>query len=111
MDRYPVRFGTYPIPAGYCLSARAIEHPTAEYSVELWIRDSHFPDLLGITADNAYVRVESSGEIISSATRFTFLGGWLQRSFSNVLSGGGGDMCPAELSHGFRSELMELTFN
>ncbi|MEA2093257.1 MAG: hypothetical protein U9P11_01690 [Pseudomonadota bacterium] len=29
MARYPVRFGTYPIPDGYCLSAQAIVHSTA----------------------------------------------------------------------------------
>jgi hypothetical protein len=108
--KYPIRFRSHETAGGYCLSAIAIDHTTANYSVKLSAHDYHVSDLLGIISDNAYIRRIADGNIISSATRFTYLGGWVQRSFSNILSGGIGEQCPSGLSHGFRSELMELTF-
>jgi hypothetical protein len=109
-DKYPIRFRGHDAAGTYCISALAIEHVTANYSVELSVRDYHVSDLLGIISDNTYIRRISDGSIISSATRFTYLGGWVQRTLSNILSGGVGEQCPSGLSHGFRSELMELTF-
>jgi hypothetical protein len=108
--KYPIRFSSYQISGGYCLSVRAIYRPTADYSVELLAHDYHVSDLLGIISDNAYIRRITDNKIISEATRYTHLGGWIQRSLSNVLSGGVGEYCPSRLSHGFRSQLMELTF-
>jgi hypothetical protein len=108
--KYPVRFGSHENTSEYCISVREIDRPTADYSVELWGHDYHVSDLLGIISDNAYIKRVADNEIISKATRFTHLGGWVRRSLSNVFSGGVGEYCPSGLSHAFRSELLELTF-
>ena len=109
--KYPTRLKTNRTVSRYCLSVGEIDRPVAEYSVELWAHDNHVSDLFGIVSDNSYIRRVADNKIISAANRFTHLGGWFQRSLSNVLSGGTGKTCPSELSHGFRSELQELTFN
>ena len=108
--KYPVRLGNHEDVEGYCISSRAIDYPAADYSVELWGHDYHVSDLFGIISDNAYIMRVSDKKIISSATRFTYLGGWVWRSLSNAISAGTGEYCPSGLSHGFRSELLELTF-
>ena len=108
--KYPIRFSNYKISREYCISVRTISQPTADYSVELLAHDYHVANLFGIISDNTYIRRVATNEIISEATRFTHLGGWVQRSLSDVLSGGLGEYCPPNLSHGFRSKLMELTF-
>jgi hypothetical protein len=108
--KYPIRFANYKMPEGYCLSVESIEKPSAEYSVELRAQNLHISNTMGIVADYAYIRRLFDNKVLAKATRFTHLGGWFQRSLSNVLSGGVGEYCPAELSHGFRYELMVLTF-
>jgi hypothetical protein len=108
--KYPIRFSNQEYFRGYCISVRAIDRPTADYSVELWAHDHHVSDLLGIISDNAYIMRVADNKIISGATRFTHLGGWVRRSLSDVLSGGVGEYCPTGLSHGFRSELLKMTF-
>ena len=108
--KFPARFSHYKLPDGFCLYAKAITQTGAEYSVEFSVHDYHVSKLLGIISDNTYIRRVADETIISNATRFTHLGGWLQRSISRIFSGGVGEYCPPGLSHGFRSELMELTF-
>ena len=111
MDRYPVRFGTYPVPDGYCLLAKAIENPTAEYSVESWKRDYHVSDLFGIVADHAYITQIPTGKIVASAAQYTYSGGWLRRSISKSIAVGQPMQCPPRMNYALGNRLTQLTFN
>ena len=68
-DKYPIRFANYKMPELYCIFSSSIETPIAEYTVESWIRDYHVSDMLGITADHAYIRRRSAGDVVASATQ------------------------------------------
>ena len=110
-DEYPIRLSNSTFPDGYCLFSKPIEAPISEYTVESWNRDYHVSDILGVTADHAFIRRRSSGEIVASATQFTHLGGWLRRSIANAVAVGHPDQCPANMSYALGPELMRLTFN
>ena len=108
--KYPIRFGNIKMTGEYCLVSKEIDLPTSDYSVELWARDNRVSDYFGIISDNAYIRRMVNNRLVSQARRYTHLGGWVQRSLTNILSGGVGEYCPADLSHEFRFELMRRTF-
>jgi hypothetical protein len=109
--KYPKRFKRSWISEKYCVSSKAIDYPEADYSVALWEHDYHVSDLLGIISDNSYVRRTTDNQVIATATRFTHLGGWVRRSIENTLPGGSGKVCPSDLGHGYRSKLLQVTFN
>jgi len=108
--KYPIRFANYKLPDRYCISSSIIETPNAEYTVESWNRDYHVSDMLGVTADHAFIRRRSTGEVVASATQFTHLGGWLRRSIANAIAVGHPEQCPANMTYALGSELMRLTF-
>ena len=109
--KYPIRFGNIKMPDEYCLSAKAIRNPISKYTVESWARDTDISGFLGIVADHAYIRRISSGDILGSATQFTYLGGWLRRSISDVIAFGHPDQCPSDMTYALGNKLMQLTFN
>ena len=109
--KFPARFSHFKLPDGLCLSAKRIEKPVADYSVESWGRDYHVSDIMGIVEDHAYIRERSTGEIVASATQFTHLGGWFRRSIANAMAVGQPDQCPGNMSYALGLELMRMTFN
>jgi hypothetical protein len=109
--KYPVRFSNYKLSNEYCISAEKIDKPISAYTVESWNRDNHVSDIMGIVADHAYIRRRPTDEIVSSATQYTHLGGWLRRSIANAIAVGQPDQCPANMNYALGPELMRLTFN
>jgi hypothetical protein len=109
--KYPNRFSNFMLPDWYCISANTIESPISEYSIESWNRDYHVSDIMGVTADHAFIRRRSTGEIVASASQYTHRGGWLRRSIANAIAVGQPDQCPTNMTYALGSEIMRLTFN
>jgi len=109
--KHPTRLKNYKLANDYCVSSTLIDSPLSEFSVESWDYHNSVSNIMGIVADQAYIRQRSTGKVVAKATRYTHIGGWLRRAIANSIAVGHPDQCPKNMSYPLGSELMRLTFN